>query len=121
MSMLTVFDAPDATVGIDQRPCTTIAPQALMVINNPNVRGSAEKLAVRMQGGASADPAAAVKLGFMLTVSRQPGDSELSEALAFLDAQTKSYTAAGNATPAQTALADFAQVLLGLNEFVYIE
>ncbi len=121
MSMLTVFDAPDATVGIDQRPCTTIAPQALMVINNPNVRENAELLAARMQGGTAADLAAAIKLGFMLTVSREPNDSELKEALAFLDVQTKSYSASGNAMPAQTALVDFAQVLLGLNEFVYIE
>ncbi|MCC6155787.1 MAG: DUF1553 domain-containing protein, partial [Candidatus Hydrogenedentes bacterium] len=121
MSMLTVFDAPDATVGIDQRPCTTIAPQALMVINNQNVRENAEALAARMQSGAPMDLAASIKLGFMLTISRQPSDSELSEALAFLDAQTKSYAVSGNAAPAQTALADFAQVLLGLNEFVYIE
>ncbi len=57
----------------------------------------------------------------MLTVSREPNDSELREALAFLDVQIKSYSESGNAMPAQTALVDFAQVLLGLNEFVYIE
>ncbi|NUM52194.1 MAG: DUF1549 domain-containing protein [Candidatus Hydrogenedentes bacterium] len=121
VSMMTVFDAPDATVGIDQRPCTTIAPQALLVINNPNVRERAEGLARRMCPDAASDLVAAVTRGFMLTVSRPPGESELNNALAFLDAQTASYAASGNAQPAQTAMADFAQVLLGLNEFVYIE
>jgi hypothetical protein len=116
-----VFDAPDATVGIDQRPCTTIAPQALMVINNPNVRASAEALAARMSTDTASDPPAALRKGFMLTVGRAPNESELGGALAFLDAQTKSYAATGNAAPAQTAMTDFAQVLLGLNEFVYIE
>lgn len=119
--MMTVFDAPDATVGVDQRPCTTIAPQALLVINNPNVRERAEALAQRMCPDAATDLSAAVTRGFMLTVSRPPSEDEARDALAFLDAQTKSYAATGNAAPARTAMADFAQVLLGLNEFVYIE
>ncbi len=119
--MMTVFDAPDATVGIDRRTCTTIAPQALLVINNPNVRASAVALAGRMCPDAAANLSAAVRTGFMLTVSRPPSEGELNGALAFLDTQAKSYAATGDPAPAQTAMADFAQVLLGLNEFVYIE
>lgn len=119
--MMTVFDAPDATVGIDQRPCTTIAPQALLLINNPNVRASAEALARRMCPEAAIDQTAAVRRGFMLVISRPPTDSELYDARAFLDAQTKSYAAAGNSAPATAAMIDLAHVLLGLNEFVYIE
>ena len=37
--MMQVFDAPEALGGVGQRPTTTIAPQALLLMNNPNVRG----------------------------------------------------------------------------------
>lgn len=119
--VLTVFDAPDATVGIDQRPCTTVAPQALTVMNSPNVRGYAESLARRMCADNSTNTDAAVRTGFMLTLSRPPSDSELAQSLAFLDAQAKSYETAMVEAPRQTAMTDFAQALLGLNEFVYVE
>ena len=36
--MMTLFDAPDGTVGIEARTNTTIAPQALLLMNNPVVR-----------------------------------------------------------------------------------
>src|SRR5205085_4976401 len=34
--MLVIFDAPEALSGIGERPTTTIAPQALYLMNNPN-------------------------------------------------------------------------------------
>ena len=36
--MMQVFDAPEALTSIGDRPSTTIAPQALLLLNNPNVR-----------------------------------------------------------------------------------
>ena len=42
---LVVFDAPDGTVGVGDRPSTTIAPQALHLMNNPQVRGAAHGFA----------------------------------------------------------------------------
>src|SRR5207244_6323242 len=38
MPMMQLFDAPEALGGVAQRPTTTIAPQALLLMNNPNVR-----------------------------------------------------------------------------------
>ena len=54
-------------------------------------------------------------------VARRPDDAELSAALAFLSAQEKLYAADSKANPRALALADFCQVLFGLNEFVYVE
>src|SRR5262249_38278717 len=42
---MVLFDAPDALQGIDRRPTTTVAPQALLLLNSPTVRGYAEGLA----------------------------------------------------------------------------
>src|SRR6202158_1733308 len=43
--MMQVFDAPDAIQGVGERPTTTIAPQALYLMNNPQVRAYAEEMA----------------------------------------------------------------------------
>jgi hypothetical protein len=42
---MVLFDAPDALGGMDRRSNTTVAPQALMILNNEVVRGCAEALA----------------------------------------------------------------------------
>ena len=41
--------------------------------------------------------------------------------LAFLAAQEKSYAASQKSDSRELALADFCQVLFGLNEFIYVE
>ena len=42
MPMMVIFDAPEALSGMAERPTTTIAPQALHMLNNPQVRQAAE-------------------------------------------------------------------------------
>jgi hypothetical protein len=39
----------------------------------------------------------------------------------FLEQQTDSYKAAGKPNPRELALADFCQVLMSLNDFVYVD
>src|SRR5207237_8627682 len=46
--MLVIFDAPDGTVGVGERPSTIVAPQALLMMNNPQVRMWAKSLAARV-------------------------------------------------------------------------
>jgi len=48
MPMMQVFDAPDGLSSIGDRPTTTIAPQALWLLNNPQVRGYARGMAKRI-------------------------------------------------------------------------
>ena len=45
---LVLFDGPDALQGAEQRNTTTIAPQALLLMNNAQVRICAESLAKRV-------------------------------------------------------------------------
>ncbi len=46
--MMQVFDAPEALSSMGDRPSTTIAPQALLLMNNPNVRQTAQAFARRL-------------------------------------------------------------------------
>jgi hypothetical protein len=114
-----LFDAPDGTVGIEQRTTTTIAPQALLMMNNPVVRRSSTLLAGRM--GPLSSPENVVRTGYLLTLGRPPSATELADSAAFLRDQQSSYVADKKSNADALALADFAQVLLELNEFVYVD
>src|SRR5439155_22507675 len=100
--MLMVFDAPEPLVSIGSRPTTTIAPQALLFMNNPQVRRYAAAFAKRLPAGSTEE---AVNAAYRLALGRLPSREERSLALAAL---------AKGLTPA-----DFCQALFSTNEFVY--
>jgi uncharacterized membrane protein len=66
-------------------------------------------------------PADAVRQGYKSAIFREPDEEELAAAVAFLAAQQRRYSADGKSDARELALADFCQVLFGLNEFVYVE
>jgi hypothetical protein len=119
--MMSVFDAPDALGGLGERPTTTIAPQALLLMNNPQVRGWAKSMAKRIAPDAKTPLEDAVKSGYLLAVSRPPTEEELKDGVAFLKEQTESYKATGKGDGREPALVAFCQVLMCLNEFVYVD
>ena len=122
--MMVLFDAPDALQGLGARSSTTIAPQALLLLNNSTVRDSARAFAARATTDVAPGPdagSAAVRRAYLMGLSRSPDETELADALAFLDAQSAQYAADGKADARQLAMTDLCQVLLGLNEFVYVD
>ncbi|HEY1598507.1 MAG TPA: PSD1 and planctomycete cytochrome C domain-containing protein [Pirellulales bacterium] len=119
--MMMLFDAPNALQGIGARSSTTIAPQALLLLNNGLVREAAQQLAARAASANDATPADMVRRAYLIALARPPGDDELADATSFLDQQSALYTAEGKPAARTIALADFCQVLLGLNEFIYVD
>ena len=110
-----LFDSPEPLVSQGRRPATIIAPQALHFMNNGQVRASAMELAKQLK--AQPDTAAAVTLGYQTVLGRAPTSKEQKSIASFIDVQEKSYTNNGP----ELALADFVQVLFGLNEFIYVQ
>ena len=119
--MMQLFDQPEPLVSVGGRPSTTIAPQALAFLNSPHVRTYAHNFARRLLPAMDKSPADAVASGYVSAIGREPDAVERSAAVAFLAAQEKSYASAGKSNARELALADFCQVLFGLNEFVYVE
>ncbi len=119
--MMQLFDAPEPLVGVAARPATTIAPQALMFMNNAHVRGYARGLAQRLADTAEKSAADFVRQGYLLAVAREPSVKELSGGEEFLRSQTEAYAAEKVADARQLALIDLCQVLMSLNEFVFID
>jgi mono/diheme cytochrome c family protein len=107
LPILDVFDRPDSVTSCSRRNRSTIAPQALILMNNAFVRMEAEKFAERLVKEAGKKPASQVNHAFELALGRKPTAKELNESLAFLKSDDK-------------APVDFSQVMLNLNEFVYI-
>jgi len=120
--LIQAFDGPDASAPCGRRNVTTVAPQALAVLNEPFIRLRALELARRLQTEAGADPSAQVQRAYRLALGRGPSASELDASIRFVQGQTTAHATRGpDAKPSILALADFAQVVFGLNEFLYID
>jgi hypothetical protein len=120
-AMITLFDGPDTLQGMEARATTTIAPQALLLMNNKLVRDCAEGIARRVAPADGRDLTAAVQQAYLVALARRPTAEEGKDALAFLKEQQDSYQADRRKDALHLALTDFCQVLLELNEFVYID
>jgi hypothetical protein len=118
---MTVFDAPDGTTPVADRSETTIAPQALLLMNNPHVRDASQKFAAKLLPVARGSLESAVRLGYLTAVSREPTVEELVNSVQFLASQSASYSPTESDARLAKGLEDFCQVLFCLNEFVYVE
>jgi hypothetical protein len=123
--LMQAFDAPDAQVSCGRRMNTTVAPQALALLNDPFVRRRAEELAKRLQADAGDRLDAQIHTAFQLCLNRKPAPAELDDARSFIRNQTAARQKRDTKQPAtatqRLALTDFCQLLFGLNEFIYID
>jgi len=117
------FDAPDASVSCSRRNQTTVAPQALALMNDHFLRDRAANFSQRLWAE-SQSPDDWVTRGYWLAVSREPTKEERIACRQFLKDQQARRTAqlsAGAGEARQLALTDFCQALFGLNEFMYVD
>ncbi len=108
MPMLQVFDCPDALSGLAERSATTIAPQALLLLNNELVRAAADGLASGRRG---ATPEARIRKACELAL----------DACRTAPRPTRGWRSSIRRGGDATAWRDYCQVLLCLNEFVFVE
>lgn len=118
---MTAFDAPEPLVSQGSRPTTTVAPQALWLMNSAPVRSWAEAFTKRFATSADEPVTKQVSRAYLLALNRRPTAQEATQSFEFIEAQTKRYQAQKQANPRQLALTDFAQVVLDLNEFLYVD
>src|SRR5262245_59487324 len=116
--MLVIFDAPDGTVGVGERPATTVAPQALLMLNNAQVRSWAKGFAVRVAKGPGSTQDA-IHRAYRIALGRGATPEEVADGAEFLKVQEESYR--GRPEARELALADFCQIVMCLSEFMYVE
>ena len=100
------FDQPNLINSCERRNRSTIAPQALLMMNNNFVISEAKIFAERLRREAGDQVKAQVDRAFNLALGRAPLEFERTKALEFI-----------KSTP--NGLTEFCQALFNLNEFVY--
>lgn len=118
---MTAFDAPEPLVSQGSRPTTTVAPQALWLMNSPAVRAWAGLFAKRFAGSKDAPLSQCVSKAYLLAFNRQPTKKETTDSIAFVETQIARYRSEQKPDAQDLALTDLAQVVLNLNEFIYVE
>jgi len=111
-----LFDAADPTAIIDQRIDSTVAPQALFLLNDPFVLDRAGGLAARLFKQGPGDNRGRIEWLYKLLYSRPATPTEIDIGLSALDAAKST-----RSTAPESIWQQYCQVLLCANEFVYVD
>jgi len=106
VNSMVAFDAPEPLTSQGSRPSTTVAPQALWLMNSPQIRDWMTAMAKRVEADVPGEGhASKVVRVFVLALGRPPTKGELDDATTFLKNGT---------------LVDLCQAVVSLNEFIYV-
>ncbi len=106
LPLFTTFDAPDTSVSCSRRTVTTVAPQALALMNSEFMQDQARVLADRVRAESLNDHIAGV---WRLALGREPSAYERARATALLEGLSSD------------ALTQVCLLAMNLNEFVYVD
>ena len=123
LTVLDTFDLPLLNPNCTSRTVTTVAPQALLLMNDAFSIEQAEALAERLEREAPQDDGAKIARAWALLFGGVPENLAISRSLVFLHRQRGELEGAGKApgAAAHKALAAWCQVLLSSNAFLYLE
>ncbi len=120
--MFDVFDQPDTNSSCAVRARSTIAPQALTMMNSVHTFEAAETLAGQLLSDENQTDAERVRLVFLKIFSREPTAGEMKSSLAFLETQTELLAQEPTEQNAPfAAWRDFCLAMFNTNEFLYID
>jgi hypothetical protein len=122
--MLEALDFCDTSRSSARRNVTSVAPQALTLLNGAFVNRQAAHLAERVIREAGDDPAARVDRAFVLALGRAPSSAEREAMVRFLQDEARELAReAGGAEPSaaarRNALEQLCRAVFNMNEFIY--
>jgi hypothetical protein len=106
LPLLQIFDAPDTATSCPRREHSTVAPQALAMMNGESNQAQAEQFAARIKKLAGEDPAASVETGWKLAFGRTPTAEERETAVEFLR---------------RNSLPRLCLLIFNMSEFIYVD
>ena len=112
-NLLRLFDFPDPNITADKRTVTAVPLQQLFVLNSEFMENQARALAARLTSG-TGDDAEKVRRAFPLLYARPATEREVTMAVEFLKANDEPKAPLGR-------WEQYAQVLLGANEFLFVD
>jgi len=122
LEILSVFNFPHPNDITGARAQTTVATQALFLMNSPFVKERAKHLNERIQRMQFESDVAAVHFVYKLVVGRPPSTNEIRVAQQFIESLSATEgTEAGNSTLRKNAWEQLCHGLLISNSFLFIE
>ncbi len=122
--LLEVLDLCDTTRSSAKRNVTSVAPQALSMLNGDFVNRQSQHLATRLEREAGTDRRAQIVLAWRLALCREPNERELSAMLSFFEesvARPNTGTGQQSGITEHQALVQMCRALFNLNEFAYTD
>ncbi len=131
LTVLEAFDEPVMTPNCTMREASTVAPQALFMLNDTFVAQQSEFFAERLQRENPGDVRAQINRAWKLAYNTAPSDKESMSSLLYLAEQTERIRARVATMkkekdktppdPQTLAMASLCQALLSANRFLYVE
>jgi hypothetical protein len=113
--VLQAFDFADPSFPSGERATTTVAPQALFLMNGKVVHAQTQAWSAKVLGDLSLDDVGRVRRIYAQALSRPPSANEVARSLAFvgrIERESKSRVQAWQS---------FCRVIVSANEFIYVE
>jgi hypothetical protein len=106
LPLLQIFDAPDTATSCPRRERSTVAPQALALMNGEFAVAQADQFAARIKKAAADNPEAQVDAGWKMAFGRLPDAKERQTALDYLG---------------RNSLPRLCLLIFNTNEFIYVD
>jgi hypothetical protein len=115
-----LFDGADASIHVDRRSISTIAPQALFLMNGPPIIDHVRRLISRPDVAKQARPEDRIRALYRLAYGRQPTDEEIAIGQRFIGSpmvESNGRSPTGQLGPWEA----YAQALFVSNEFLFVD
>ncbi len=122
-TILETFDLPQMNPNCARRPNSTVAPQALYLLNNGMVRELAMAFAERLENEVPADREKQIERIYKIALSRPPSAEETKFALETLNQLTKEWQSVlkEESTANRRALANYCHVIMNSAAFMFVD
>jgi hypothetical protein len=119
--VLQAFDFADASFSSGERATTTVAPQALFLMNGKIVHEQTRHWSARLLAEPGLDDEGRVQRIYRQALGRPATAKELARALEFIERIESELTRAKMAEARVQAWQSFCRVIVSANEFIYVE
>jgi hypothetical protein len=121
--LMEAFDQAGSEFAASVRPTTTIAPQALMLLNSTFIDEQSAAFAKRLEREGGSDTAAQIQQAYRLAIGRAPREDELATLRQFHERQLTAWTEDKETekSAGRKALVAVCKLILNLNEFAYVD
>ncbi|MBI1901491.1 MAG: PSD1 domain-containing protein [Planctomycetia bacterium] len=117
---LALFDGPDTNTTTEKRTSATVPPQALYLMNSPEMAAIASSLAERLISNET-DPARRIELAHRLCYARPPTEAEFPAGIRYIAEYTAEAARTAEGNGERAAWASYCRLLLSANEFFYVD